>query len=161
MYDFVRIQFDHRATKLPLISIHDWCGQITRRIKRTLQKSIVAHAVAERQKWAKFGQEKGSKPGPDRATTTVGENVTLKLSVGHKVRIPPPFLSRKKKTYLYINHINRKKVQEVEQSPEEGAKTRLKAAGAGTVSCRLCKGEHYTAKCPYKDTLGNLENNGI
>ena len=61
--------------------------QITRRIKRTLQKSVVAHAVAERQKWAKFGQEKGSKPGPDRATTTVGENVTLKLSVGNKVRL--------------------------------------------------------------------------
>ena len=37
--------------------------------------SVVAHAVAERQKWAKLGQEKGSKPGPDRATTTVGESV--------------------------------------------------------------------------------------
>jgi len=108
--------------------------KITRRIKRTLQKSIVAHAVAERQKWAKFGQEKGNKPGPDRATTTVGENVSLKLSVGHKI-------------------------QEAEQSPEDGAKTRIKAPGAGTVACRLCKGEHYTAKCPYKDTLGNLENN--
>jgi len=44
-----------------------------------LQKSIVDHAVAERQKWAKFGSEKGNKPGPDRATTTVGENVTLKI----------------------------------------------------------------------------------
>ena len=61
-------------------------GQITRRIKRTLQKSVVDHAVAERQKWAKFGQEKGNKQGPDRATTTVGEDVTLKLSVGNKVR---------------------------------------------------------------------------
>ena len=59
---------------------------ITRRIRRVLQKSIVEHAVAERQKWAKFGQEKGSKPGPDRATTTVGEEVTLKLSAGNKVR---------------------------------------------------------------------------
>jgi translation initiation factor 3 subunit G len=59
--------------------------QVTRKIKRTLQKSIVDHAVAERQKWAKFGAEKGSKPGPDRATTTVGENVALKLSGGNKV----------------------------------------------------------------------------
>jgi translation initiation factor 3 subunit G len=66
---------------------YNFVVQITRRIKRTLQKSVVAHAVAERQKWAKFGQEKGSKPGPDRATTTVGENVTLKLSVGNKVRL--------------------------------------------------------------------------
>ena len=59
--------------------------QITRRIKRTLQKSVVEHAVAERQKWAKFGKEKGNKVGPDRATTTVGEAVTLKLSAGNKV----------------------------------------------------------------------------
>lgn len=43
------------------------------------------HTVAERKNWAKFGQEKGNKPGPDRATTTVGENVSLKLSAGNKV----------------------------------------------------------------------------
>jgi translation initiation factor 3 subunit G len=59
--------------------------QITRRIKRTLQKSIVDHAVAERAKWAKFGAEKGKPAGPDRATTTISENVTLKLSAGNKV----------------------------------------------------------------------------
>lgn len=59
--------------------------QITRRIKRTLQKQLVNHKVAERKQWAKFGQEKGNKPGPDRATTTVGETVTLKLSIGNKV----------------------------------------------------------------------------
>jgi translation initiation factor 3 subunit G len=81
------------------------CDQITRRIKRTLQKSVVAHAVAERQKWPKFGLEKGSKPGPDRATTTVGENVTLKLSVGHKVRIFFFFFfffKKKNHSYLFI-----------------------------------------------------------
>lgn len=44
--------------------------------------------MAERKTWAKFGLEKGSKPGPDRATTTVGENVYLKLSAGNKVRVP-------------------------------------------------------------------------
>lgn len=60
--------------------------QITRKIKRTLQKSIVEHAVAERKKWPKFGKEKGNKEGPDRATTTVGENVVLKLTAGNKVR---------------------------------------------------------------------------
>ncbi len=62
-------------------------AQITRRIKRTLQKSIVDHAVAERQKWNKFGLEKGNKAGPDRATTTVGENVALKISAGNKVHL--------------------------------------------------------------------------
>ncbi len=60
--------------------------QITRRIKRTLQKSLVEHAVAERKTWAKFGLERGKNPGPDGATTTVGETVFLKLSPGNKVR---------------------------------------------------------------------------
>ena len=64
-------------------------GQVTRKIKRVLQKSLVDHTVAERQHWAKFGQEKGKKAGPDRATTTVGENVYLKLSAGNKVRRHP------------------------------------------------------------------------
>lgn len=67
--------------------------QITRKIKRTLQKSVVEHTVAERKKWAKFGKERGNKEGPDRATTTVGENVVLKLTAGNKVRPnPPPFI---------------------------------------------------------------------
>ncbi|KAG5353646.1 hypothetical protein C0989_003783 [Termitomyces sp. Mn162] len=109
--------------------------KITRRIKRTLQKSIVEHAVAERQKWTKFGAEKGNKPGPDRATTTVGENVSLKISAGNKAG-------------------------ESEPAPEENVKAQLSRAGAGKVVCRLCKGEHFTAKCPYKDTLAGLETTG-
>lgn len=70
-----------RICESPIVYI-----QITRKIKRTLQKSIVEHTVAERKKWAKFGKERGNKEGPDRATTTVGENVVLKLTAGNKVR---------------------------------------------------------------------------
>ena len=36
------------------------CLKITRKIKRTLQKSLVEHSVAERKQWSKFGQEKGA-----------------------------------------------------------------------------------------------------
>jgi len=107
--------------------------KITRRIKRTLQKSIVDHTVAERQKWTKFGQEKGKARGPDRATTTVGENVTLKISPGNKSASEP------------------------EKNESDTVRTNLVKAGVGKVSCRLCKGDHYTAKCPYKDTLAGLE----
>ena len=65
--------------------------KVTRRTKRTLQKSVVDHTVAERQKWSKFGAEKGHPAGPDRATTTIAENVTLKLSAGNKVEyLHPP-----------------------------------------------------------------------
>jgi translation initiation factor 3 subunit G len=63
-----------------------------------LQKSLVDHAVAERKTWAKFGKEKGNKPGPDRATTTVGEFVGLKITAGNKVR-ESEFLSIPAYTY--------------------------------------------------------------
>jgi len=106
--------------------------KITRKIKRTLQKSVVEHTVAERKKWAKFGKERGNKEGPDRATTTVGENVVLKLTAGNKS-------------------------SESEPSAEQNVKAELAKAGAGKVVCRLCKGDHFTAKCPYKDSLAGLE----
>lgn len=46
---------------------------------------------------------------------------------------------------------------ESEPSPEQNIKTELAKAGAGKVVCRLCKGDHFTAKCPYKDSLAGLE----
>ncbi|RPD79287.1 translation initiation factor 3, RNA-binding subunit [Lentinus tigrinus ALCF2SS1-7] len=110
--------------------------KITRKIKRVLQKAVVDHTVAERKTWAKFGQEKGNKPGPDRATTTVGENVWLKLSPGNKAAAK-------------------------EESQEQTVKANLAKAGAGKVVCRLCKGDHFTAKCPYKDSLSGLDGAGL
>ncbi|KAK7046751.1 eukaryotic translation initiation factor 3 subunit G [Favolaschia claudopus] len=106
--------------------------KITRRSKRVLQKSVVDHTVAERLKWAKFGQERGKPSGPDRATTTVGENVALKISAGNKHGNEP-------------------------EKEEENTKAKLAKAGAGKVVCRLCKGDHFTAKCPHKEALAGLE----
>jgi hypothetical protein len=60
--------------------------KVTRRIKKTLVKQSVNHAVAERKAWTKFGLEKGKKPGPDLGTTTIGENIRIKMSAGNKVR---------------------------------------------------------------------------
>ncbi|KAH9918722.1 translation initiation factor 3, RNA-binding subunit [Epithele typhae] len=106
--------------------------KVTRKTKRVLQKAVVDHSVAERKMWSKFGQEKGNKPGPDRATTTVGEELLLKLSPGNKAAAQ-------------------------EQTPEQTVKATLAKSGAGKVVCRLCKGDHFTAKCPYKDSLPGLE----
>jgi len=46
---------------------------------------------------------------------------------------------------------------ESEPTAEQNIKTELAKAGAGKVVCRLCKGDHFTAKCPYKDSLAGLE----
>jgi translation initiation factor 3 subunit G len=43
------------------------------------------------------------------------------------------------------------------EKEEESTKTKLAKAGAGKVVCRLCKGEHFTAKCPHKEALAGLE----
>ncbi|CEP16669.1 hypothetical protein [Parasitella parasitica] len=85
-------------------------------------------AVAQRKKWAKFGEEKGKKAGPDLSTTTIGENIPLKLgsSIG----------------------------KNVEAAAEEEAKDKLQSQlKAKNIACRICKGEHFTSKCPYKDTM--------
>ena len=63
--------------------------QVTRKIRRVEKRTLVNHKVAERKNWPKFGAEKGKKPGPDNATTTVGENVALKLVAGNKVSLGP------------------------------------------------------------------------
>lgn len=43
-----------------LVSHRDAYPKITRKTKRTLQKSLVDHTVAERKQWPKFGKEKGT-----------------------------------------------------------------------------------------------------
>ncbi|KAF8318740.1 translation initiation factor eIF3g [Clavulina sp. PMI_390] len=102
--------------------------KITRRIKRTLRTALVDHVVAERKQWAKFGADKGKGPGLDNATTTVAERVDLRLSAGNKF-------------------------QEVE--PDETAQLKEKL-GAKKIMCRLCKGDHFTSKCPHKAVLAPL-----
>ena len=44
-------------------------------------------------------------------------------------------------------------VQEWEQRDDDPLK-KLKEQQKGMVTCRICKGDHWTTKCPYKDTLG-------
>lgn len=57
----------------------------------------VNKAVAQRKKWAKFGEEQGNKPGPDLSTTTIGENIPLKLgSIAGKVRQERKLMELKK-----------------------------------------------------------------
>ena len=48
-----------------------------------------------------------------------------------------------------------------EPSQEEKIRKQLtQTAGGGKVVCRLCKGSHFTAKCPYKDSLPILNEGG-
>ena len=101
--------------------------KVTRRVRRTLIRTQVNQSSLGRQSWTKFGQEKGKPSGPHMATTTLGENIQLKLSAGQT------------------------KVKEPELSPEDKIKQELSGK---KIQCRTCKGDHFTSRCPYKDTLG-------
>jgi len=102
--------------------------KITRRIKRTAVKNAVDPVVAARKNWEKFGNDRGKPRGPDRATTTVGEAIGLKIVAGG---------------------------QKVEPEPEQEDAVKKQLEGK-KITCRICKGGHFTSKCPYKDTLGAL-----
>ncbi|EEB08325.1 translation initiation factor eIF3g [Schizosaccharomyces japonicus yFS275] len=107
--------------------------KVVRVIKLTVVKERVQQAVAERKKWAKFGAEAGKKSGVDVRTTSVGENVQLRLQLG------------------WTNN--------PEQEQEEAALSAVKekAKTGSVVRCRACKGGHFTALCPYKDIIGPVD----
>ncbi|KAI8992161.1 eukaryotic translation initiation factor 3 subunit G-domain-containing protein [Mycotypha africana] len=106
--------------------------KVTRKIRSKLVTEHVNKAVAARKKWAKFGEEKGKKPGPDLSTTTIGENIPLKLGSN-----------------------TGKNVEAVaEQEAKDKLASQLKSKN---IACRICKGDHFTSKCPYKDTMQPLD----
>ncbi|KAJ2754833.1 translation initiation factor eIF3 subunit g, partial [Coemansia nantahalensis] len=105
--------------------------KLTRRVREKVVQEHVNRAVADRKKWAKFGQEERSPAGPQQSTTTVGEAVWLKLS----------------------QYAAQQKQMEQEAMEQEKAA----AIKSSRIRCRICRQEHFTAKCPYKDTLVPLE----
>jgi translation initiation factor 3 subunit G len=97
----------------------------TRRIKRTIVQKVVNPQVAERKKWAKFGQEKGKPVGPQTDTTSVAENIVFRPMANWKATAD-------------------------DKSEHEKKKANLKDA---KIKCRICGGDHWTTKCPFKDTM--------
>ncbi|KAI9208100.1 eukaryotic translation initiation factor 3 subunit G-domain-containing protein [Polychytrium aggregatum] len=104
--------------------------KVTRKIRMVLVKTQANHAVAERKKLPKFGQVRGFPAGPDSNSTSVGEPVTLKLTTTGKLD---------------------------DKKEEVSLKAGLAAA---KIMCRICKGDHWTTKCPFKDSIGDLSQLG-
>jgi len=102
----------------------------TRKIKTSVVKEHVNPRVAERKEWAKFGSEKGHPAGPDLSTTSVGENIVFRPTTNWKAN------------------------QKEEKTEETDLKEVLKDK---KVACRICRGDHFTARCPFKDTLPPLD----
>jgi translation initiation factor 3 subunit G len=97
----------------------------TRRIKKTVVKQVVNPRVAERKGWAKFGQEKGKAAGPQTDTVSVAENI-------------------------HFRPVANWKASTEDKGDDEKKKLELKNA---KIKCRICSGDHFTTKCPFKDTM--------
>lgn len=98
----------------------------TRRIRKIVHREVVNPRVAERREWAKFGLEKGKPTGPQTDTTSVAENIIFRPTVNYKA--------------------NAKE----EETDRDAKKSQLKDK---KIKCRICNGEHFTSRCPFKDTM--------
>ncbi|KAG7884990.1 hypothetical protein KL938_001247 [Ogataea parapolymorpha] len=102
--------------------------KVTQKVKLVTVKETVDPAIAARRKWAKYGDEKDNATvGPDDKTTQFGEEVQLILGTSWK---------------------------EDAQKEAENRKKEMAKSKPQTITCRTCQGDHFTSKCPYKDTLG-------
>lgn len=112
----------------------------TRKTRTTIHRERVNPAVAERRSWAKFGMEKGKPKGPQPDTTSIAENMQFRPSVNWKA-----VQAEEAKSGANV-------------SMEE--KARKDALKDKKVKCRICSGEHFTARCPFKDTMAPVEEGG-
>lgn len=104
--------------------------KVTQKVKEVKRQERVDHSVAERKKWAKYGAERSSPAGPNVNTTTVEPELQFKLGL------------------------------KPSKAEEEAAKAAAKATEPtpeAKIACRICGGEHFTSRCPYKDTLGPVD----
>jgi len=102
------------------------------KIVRTFEiiKKQVPKAVASRKLLPKFGMSRNDRPGPDPATTIIAEEI-------------------------FMNFVHNK--EEHEKDQEASALDKLKESNKGVVKCRICKEDHWTTQCPYKDKIGLLK----
>ena len=102
-----------------------------------IEKRKVAKTIATRKAtWKKFGASKNDKPGIDPATTIPSEEIYMQ------------FVSSK-------DGDSGSGAAAAAAATDDDPMNKLK--GQKIVQCRVCKGDHWTTKCPYKDKLAPIE----
>jgi len=119
--------------------------KVTRKIKRTLVTTQVNHSVAQRLALKKFGL---ATRADNATTTTVGEDVRVKLSIDKKVSPDASSVLLVLRALLMG--------QAAPEAEKEDTANIAKSLTSKSITCRLCEGNHYTTRCPYKETLGGI-----
>ncbi|PVD22542.1 hypothetical protein C0Q70_18358 [Pomacea canaliculata] len=103
-------------------------GKIVKTVKTYRIETIkVSKSIAHRKTWKKFGAAERDPPGPNPANTIISEEI-------------------------FMQFVNTSEKQADEDDDPLG-----KLKNQKIVQCRICKGDHWTTKCPYKDTLAPLQ----
>jgi len=98
-----------------------------------IEKRKVAKTIATRKSsWKKFGASKNDKPGPDPATTIPSEEI-------------------------YMQFVSAKDGDAGASQAAQDDDPMNKLKGQKIVQCRVCKGDHWTTKCPYKEKLAPID----
>jgi len=95
-----------------------------------VEKKLVSKQIATRKALPKFGMSRDHGPGPNPQTTVVTEEINMNFIAG--------------------------KDEADKEQGEKSALDKIKDSGGQVIKCRICKEDHWTTNCPYKDTLGPL-----
>ena len=95
-----------------------------KKITKVFEIKRMPKSVAQRREWSKFGDAVSDGKGVNPSTTQIAEEVFLSLTTN-------------------------KETLDQDDDPLRKLNAQHKM-----VSCRYCKGDHWSSKCPYKDTLG-------
>lgn len=95
------------------------------KVTKVYEIKKMAKSVVQRREWRKFGDAVSDGKGINPSTTQVSEDVFLTLTT------------------------NKESLEQDFDDPLKKLSSQHKM-----VSCRYCKGDHWSSKCPYKDTLG-------
>ncbi|GFS07200.1 eukaryotic translation initiation factor 3 subunit G [Elysia marginata] len=110
---------------------HNDDGKVVKVIRTFKVETVkLSKSIAKRKVWKKFGAAAGDPPGPNPANTVLTEEIQMQFVLN----------------------------KEPGQIDDDDPLSKLPKDGrVKIVQCRICKGDHWTTKCPYKDTLQPLQ----
>ncbi|KAM3175374.1 hypothetical protein ACTXT7_008674 [Hymenolepis weldensis] len=119
-----QVIYDREKNTKTVISYEsDEDGQYRITKEYTVQRVKVSAAIAKRKEWKKYGDAKDDPPGPNSANTYPGETVK-------------------------IQYISNKLLDVGAQGEDDASAKPVKPKQV--VTCRICKGAHFSSKCPYR-----------